>query len=273
MYSTPNLFDHHNSYYRNTDNNHSERSLYESQYSFTTPNPNLTSRETGTPIFGRYAQDGFWDDESDTTTIRQRGSSSTSHTIMTKSPASSGHRAPSTKGGDHYSRSVTPAGAGGGSSGHGAMPSPGLTPDQWGKEEDKVDRGLFSWAKRPSVANLQAVMHGHPIDEHHHKDTPPPPVPTKKKSFGMLKGMGRRGELTVSVDPADESVSPCSKLILEVILTCAPSLRPDPYLLPLPLATRNVQFCKHRQKTHSDCLLRRRPCSRWSKPLRNPRPK
>lgn len=223
MYSTPNLFDHHNSYYRNTDNNHSERSLHDSQYSFTSPNPNLTSRETGTPIFGRYAQDGFWDDESDTTTIRQRGSSSTSHTIMTKSPASSGHRAHSTKGGDHYSRSVTPAG--GGSSGHGPVPSPGLTPDQWGREEDKVDRGLFSWAKRPSVANLQAVMHGHPIDEHHNKskDTPPPPsVPTKKKSFGMLKGMGRRGELTVSVDPADESVSPAQV-----------PLRSHPLTLPL----------------------------------------
>lgn len=207
-YRTPGLFDHHTVYYNSTTNNNSSErnlNLLDSRYSFTDPNPNLTSRETGTPIFGRYAQDGFWDDESDTTTIRQRGSSSTSHTIMTKSPASSGHRAPSTKGHGDYSRSVTP---GGGGSTHGPMPSPGLTPDQCVKEEDKVDRGLFAWAKRPSVANLQAVMHGQAVDDHHHsnKDTPPP-VPTKKKSFGMLKGMGRRGELSVSVDPADESVS------------------------------------------------------------------
>ena len=200
-YRTPGLFDHHNSYYNSNNNNHSERNLLDSRFSFTDPNPNLTSRETGTPIFGRYAQDGFWDDESDTTTIRQRGSSSTSHTIMTKSPASSGHRAPSSKGHGDYSRSVTP----GGGSTHGPMPSPGVTPDQWGKEEDKADRGLFAWAKRPSVANLQAVMNGQPIDDHNR--TSPPPVPTKKKSFGMLKGKGRRGELTVSVDPADESVS------------------------------------------------------------------
>lgn len=210
-YRTPSIFDNQSTYYHNNpnpssnpysnSNSNTERNLYENQYSFADPNPNITSRETGTPIFGRYAQDGFWDDESDTTTIRQRASSSTQHTIMTKSPASSGHRAPSTKGGD-YARSVTP---GGGGSTHGPMPSPGFTPDQWSKEDDKADRGLFAWAKRPSVANLQAVMHGHPIDEHHNKDTSPP-VPAKKKSFGMLRGMGKRGELTVSVDPADESV-------------------------------------------------------------------
>lgn len=139
----------------------------------------LTSRETGTPIFGKYAQDGFWDDESDSNTVRQRASTSTAHTVMT-------HKSTTPKS------TATRATAG------DKSPAPTL---------DHTDErpSMFGWAKRPSVANLQAAMGHHPQPQ---EDRENQASIQKKKSFGKLMGKGKRGELVIQPDLADESVSP-----------------------------------------------------------------
>lgn len=159
-----------------------------------------TSQETGTPVYGKYAQDGFWDDESDTTTLRQRASTSTAHTVMPpKSPASvSVPRPPSSKA-DHSTFSSPST----------ATASP--RPDQRGEarpetrfEDRENQRSLFGWAKRPSMANLQAPA----LQSHASEDEAcqiKEPAIHKKKSFGLFKGMTKRSEPVV--DAADESVS------------------------------------------------------------------
>jgi hypothetical protein len=128
-------------------------------------------KDNGTPAFGKYAQDGLWDDESDTTTIRRAGSTSTSHTVVTRSPASG------LKSSKSSVKKVTMS----------AVASTSEMP----QDERPV------WAK--SRKNSTADMLVPEVEKEHKLD--------KKRSMGRLMGMGRKVEIVTAVEPGDESAS------------------------------------------------------------------
>jgi len=132
-----------------------------------------STKDTGTPAFGKYAQDGLWDDESDTTTIRRAGSTSTSHTVVTRSPASG---LKSSKSSVKKATMSTAAAAS-----TSAMP------------ED--ERPVWAKSRKNSAADMLV-----PEAEKEHKLD-------KKRSMGRLMGMGRKVEIASTVEPGDESAS------------------------------------------------------------------
>ena len=133
---------------------------------------NHHTNQNGTPAFGKYAQDGLWDDESDTTTIRRAGSTSTSHTVVTRSPAS---------GLKSSKSSVKKATMSSAAASTSAMP------------ED--ERPVWAKSRKNSAADMLV-----PEAEKDHKLD-------KKRSMGRLMGMGRKVEIASTVEPGDESAS------------------------------------------------------------------
>jgi hypothetical protein len=144
--------------------------------------------DTGTPAFGKYAQDGLWDDESDTTTVRRAGSTSTSHTVVTRSPASG------LKSSKSSVKKVNMAAVASSSSAFAAA-----------LEEEKP-----VWTKtRKASTPGPSIMEG---EKEHKLD--------KKKSMGRLMGIGRKVEIaTPPVDLGDESVCPSGCFTPRPILT------------------------------------------------------
>jgi hypothetical protein len=130
-----------------------------------------STKDTGTPAFGKYAQDGLWDDES-ATTIRRAGSTSTSHTVVTRSPAS---------GLKSSKSSVKKAAMSTAAASTSAMP------------ED--ERPVWAKSRKNSTADMLV-----PEGEKEHKLD-------KKRSMGRLMGMGRKVEIVSTVEPGDESAS------------------------------------------------------------------
>lgn len=138
-------------------------------------------KDTGTPAFGKYAQDGLWDDESDTTTIRRAGSTSTSHTVVTRSPASG------LKSSKSSVKKATMSAAAASTSG---MP------------ED--ERPVWAKSRKNSTADMWV-----PEGEKEHKLD-------KKRSMGRLMGMGRKVEIVSTVEPGDESASHFGRLVTSI---------------------------------------------------------
>jgi len=132
---------------------------------------NSNTKDTGTPAFGKYAQDGLWDDESDTTTIRRAGSTSTSHTVVTRSPASG------LKSSKSSVKKVTMA----------ATASTSAMPDD--------ERPVWAKGRKNSTADMLV-----PEGEKEHKLD-------KKRSMGRLMGIGRKVEIASTIEPEDESAS------------------------------------------------------------------
>jgi hypothetical protein len=154
--------------------------------------------ERGVPTTGIYAQDGLWDDDelsSDATTVRP-GSGSTFGQTSRKRASWKAERS-SVKG---RSRSGTVSSS----------------------SNAKDDKAMWTWTRRPSTAaRTTSQMERLPDSSMEAYPIPSPDtgrVVEKKKSKSMLRGKGRRGELTVDVPPAnlaDESVrrersQPCS---------------------------------------------------------------
>jgi len=137
------------------------------------------TNQNGTPAFGKYAQDGLWDDESDTTTVRRAGSTSTSHTVVTRSPASG------LKSSKSSVKKATMTAV--------ASPSSSAVPED--------ERPVWAKVRKNSSADL-LVAEG---EKEHRLD--------KKRSMGRLMGMGRKVEIASTVEPGDESASLLSTLI------------------------------------------------------------
>jgi hypothetical protein len=142
------------------------------------PSSSYSGLDTGTPSFGKYAQDGLWDDESDTTTVRRAGSTSTSHTVVTRSPAS----------GLKSSKSSV-------KKGNIAAVASSSSAFAAAVEEGPV------WAKpRKASTPTTPVFEPEKEKEKEHKLD-------KKRSMGRLMSMGRKVEIALpSVDVGDESV-------------------------------------------------------------------
>ena len=136
---------------------------------------NSNTKDTGTPAFGKYAQDGLWDDESDTTTIRRAGSTSTSHTVVTRSPASG------LKSSKSSVKKVTMGATATATASTSAMP------------ED--ERPVWAKTRKNSTADLLMPE----VEKEHKLD--------KKRSMGRLMGMGRKVDIVSTFEPGDESAS------------------------------------------------------------------
>lgn len=127
----------------------------------------------GTPTIGLYAQDGLWDEDESFETNNSNVASSAASTIDKKRL--------STKTGSSKGRSR---------SGTVTTPLP--------REEDRSGGGGWNWGKKavenPSPASTQASSTR---------------VVKEKKSKSMLRGKGRRGELSVVVakENVEEPVS------------------------------------------------------------------
>lgn len=142
------------------------------------PSSSYGGLDTGTPSFGKYAQDGLWDDESDTTTVRRAGSTSTSHTVVTRSPAS---------GLKSSKSSVKKANMAAVASTSSAIAA-------------AVEEGPV-WAKtrKASMPGPSFVEADKDKEREHKLD--------KKKSMSRLMSMGRKVEIAVpALDAGDESV-------------------------------------------------------------------
>jgi hypothetical protein len=150
-----------------------EQSLEFDPYSHRNDYYNHTS-QNGTPYFGKYAQDGLWDDESDTTTVRRAGSTSTSHTVVTRSPASGLKSSKSSVKKATMTAAV-------------ASPSTSAVPED--------ERPVWAKVRKNSSADLLVTE----VEKEHKLD--------KKRSMGRLMGMGRKVEIVSPVDPGDESAS------------------------------------------------------------------
>ena len=135
---------------------------------------NHHTNQNGTPAFGKYAQDGLWDDESDTTTIRRAGSTSTSHTVVTRSPASGLKSSKSSVKKATMTAVASPN-------------SSSAVPDD--------ERPVWAKVRKNSSADV-LVVEG---EKEHRLD--------KKRSMGRLMGMGRKVEIVSTVEPGDESAS------------------------------------------------------------------
>ena len=137
--------------------------------------------DRGTPVNGIYARDGLWDEEDDSEVL--------SSAPGTSSKGRSGTASVNTSGPSRAGSSVTPSTA---RSSMRIRSRSGTVSSAKGKDVDEGDKGMWGWARR-----------GRPSD-------PPAPAVTatvtvekkvkKRDSKGLLKGKGRRGELTVQVD-------------------------------------------------------------------------
>ncbi|WVR04383.1 hypothetical protein IAU60_001385 [Kwoniella sp. DSM 27419] len=131
------------------------------------------NRAPGTPTVGIYARDGLWDDEEEeqsqpSQSKRGTESSTTASSSRKTSIAASSSRVRSRS--NTVSATVSSA-------------------------EDK-SRGAWTW-RRPSMVQSQSPMLAADVEM-------PLKKVEKKKSRGLLRGKGRKGELSVKVDP-DES--------------------------------------------------------------------
>ena len=153
-----------------------------------------TSFETedrGTPLEGIYARDGLWDEEDDSIVLSS-SHAGTGSSRKGRSGAGSVHTAGTSR--DAHGSSAAPSTA---RSSLRMRSRSGTVSSAKGKEAEEGEKGLWSWTRRARPSDPPATAHVHV----------PPAVVTvadkkvkKKESKGLLKGKGRRGELTVQVD-------------------------------------------------------------------------
>ena len=140
--------------------------------------------DRGTPREGIYAQDGLWDDDelsSEATTIRP-SSGSTFGRHSSRRQSRPGPTPPASTKSRSRSGTVTSA----------------------ARPEEKS--GMWTWGKKAAVPMTPVPV---PMPEARAEVVTQPKGLEKKKSKSLLRGKGRRGELSVNVSPGDpdESVS------------------------------------------------------------------
>lgn len=128
------------------------------------------AEEHGTPVVGIYAQDGIWDEEdSDVRTV----STATAKASGSEAASTYGDRSLSSRVGSYRSRSNTIIGP---------------------KDEEKQSGG-WNWGRRPTAAGIASTAV---------PDIAPVPKLKEKKSKSMLRGKGRKGELSVMVSAENQ---------------------------------------------------------------------
>lgn len=148
-----------------------------------------TDSDRGTPREGIYAQDGLWDDDelsSEATTIRPSSGSTFGH-HSSRRQSRPGPTPPASTKSRSRSGTVTSA----------------------ARPEEKS--GMWTWGKKAAapMAPVPVLM-----PEARAEVVTQPKCLEKKKSKSLLRGKGRRGELSVNVSPGDpdESVSTLVRL-------------------------------------------------------------
>ena len=140
--------------------------------------------DRGTPMEGVYARDGIWDEEDDSEVL-------SSNLGEGSSKARSGISGAGSAGTSRAASSAAPSTA---RSSLRMRSRSGTVSSAKGKDAEEGDKSMWSWTRRARPSDPPALA-------------PSPSVLDKKvqqrQSKGLLKGKGRRGELTVQVDPKE----------------------------------------------------------------------
>jgi hypothetical protein len=140
--------------------------------------------DRGTPMNGLYAQDGIWDEDDESEVMSSamgegssKGRSGASGTASTGTSRAVSSAAPSTARSSLRMRSRS-----------------GTVSSAKGKDGEEGEKGMWSWTRRARPSDPPATA-AHPlvVDK----------KVKKKESKSLLKGKGRRGELSVQVDPEE----------------------------------------------------------------------